>query len=216
MDKNLVKARKHLFRNLTRNIREESVVRAMEQVPRELFVPQEIRHLAYLDLPLSIGEGQTISQPYVVAMITSALELRGCERVLEVGTGSGYQAAILSVLVPNGFVITTELVPSLAARAGGVLKELGYDNVSVEPAGPTLGWPERGPFDAIVVSAAAPKLPDSLVSQLAVGGRLVVPVGSLNEQELVQATRTDEGLSFRMLGPCRFVPLIGPEAFPKQ
>ena len=216
MDKNLVKARRALFRNLSRSIRADSVVRAMKLVPREMFVPSESRHMAYLDLPLSIGEGQTISQPYIVAMMTEALDLRGHEKVLEVGTGSGYQAAILSVLVPRGGVVTMELVPALADRARSLLQELGYNNVEVEQAGSTLGCPERGPYNGIVVTAAAPKLPESLVSQLAVGGRLVVPVGTLEQQEMVQAHRTDEGLSVRMLGPCRFVPLIGPEAFPEQ
>ena len=215
MDRNQVKARRDLFSHLSRDIRAESVVRTMELVPRELFVPLESRHKAYLDLPLSIGEGQTISQPYIVAMMTELMELRGDEKVLEVGTGSGYQAAILSVLVPRGRVVTVELVPSLAERARNLLQELGYHNVDVVPAGSTLGCPERGPFNAIMVTAAAPRLPESLVSQLAVGGRLVVPVGTLEQQDLVQAHRTDEGLSVSMLGPCRFVPLIGPEAFPK-
>ena len=215
MDKNLVKARRDLFRNLLRNTHAESVVQAMKQVPRELFVPPASRHMAYLDLPLSIGEGQTISQPYIVAMMTAALELRGDERVLEVGTGSGYQAAILAELVPEGRVVTMELVPVLAERARRLIQEMGYRNVEVELAGATLGCPERGPFDAIVVTAAAPELPESLVSQMAVGGRLVVPVGTLDQQELAQAHRTDEGISVRMLGPCRFVPLYGPEAFTK-
>jgi len=187
----------------------------MERVARELFVPLESRHMAYLDLPLNIGEGQTISQPYIVAMMTELMELRGDEKVLEVGSGSGYQAAILSVLVPRGRVVTVERVPSLAERARKLLSQLGYNNVDVVPAGSTLGCPERGPFNAIMVTAAAPSLPESLVSQMAVGGRLVIPVGTLQQQDLVQAHRTDEGLSVRMLGPCRFVPLIGPEAFPK-
>ena len=215
MDKNLAKARRGLFRALSRNIRSDSVVRVKEQVSRELFVPVESRHMAYVDFPLSIGEGQTISQPYIVAMMAAALELRGSERVLEVGTGSGYQAAILSGLVPNGRVVTVELIPMLAQRAQAVLSDLGYSNVTVELAGDVLGCPELGPYDAIIVAAAAPKLPESLVSQLAVGGRLVVPVGTREQQELVQAHRTDEGLSVRMLGPCRFVPLIGREAFPR-
>lgn len=215
MDRNQVKARRDLFRNLSRNIRAESVVRAMEQVPRELFVPPESRHMAYLDLPLSIGEGQTISQPYIVAMMTEAMELRGHEKVLEVGTGSGYQAAILASLLPRGRVVTVEVVPALAERALTLLRQLAYRNVEVVIAGPTLGCPGRGPFDAIMVTAAAPRLPESLVAQLAVGGRLVIPVGTLDHQELVQAHRTDEGLSVRMLGPCRFVPLLGPEGFPR-
>ena len=215
MDRSLNKAKKKLFRRLLRNIHCEPIIRAMEQVPREWFVPPESRHMSYLDLPLAIGEGQTISQPYIVAFMIKELGLRGHERVLEVGTGSGYQAAILSVLVPQGRVATVELIPVLAERAGTLLGELGYNNVEVKLAGPALGCPERGPFDAIIVSAASPKLPEFLVSQLAVGGRMVIPVGTLEQQELVYASRTDEGLSVRMLGPCRFVPLIGREAFPK-
>ena len=187
----------------------------MERVPRERFVPPERRHMAYLDLPLGIGEGQTISQPYIVGLMVQALGLRGHERVLEVGTGSGYQAAVLSQMVPRGRVVTVELVAALANRARSLLKDLGYRNVTVQSAGDTLGCASEGPFDAIVVAAASPTLPESLVSQLAPGGRLVIPVGTLEQQELVQALRTDEGLSLRMFGPCRFVPLFGREAFPK-
>jgi protein-L-isoaspartate(D-aspartate) O-methyltransferase len=215
MDNELAKSKEALFRSLRRNLRAESILQAMAQVPRERFVPAESRHLAYLDLPLGIGEGQTISQPYIVALMTQALELRGDERVLEVGTGSGYQAAVLSLLVPQGSLVTVERVPVLADRASALLQELGYANVTVELAGPTLGCPGRAPFDAIVVTAAAPRLPESLVDQLAPGGRLVVPVGTLEQQELVQARRTGEGVSLRLLGPCRFVPLLGPEAFPE-
>jgi protein-L-isoaspartate(D-aspartate) O-methyltransferase len=187
----------------------------MEQVPRERFVPLESRHMAYLDMPLSIGEGQTISQPYIVALMIAALGLRGHEKVLEVGTGSGYQAAILSLVVPRGRVVGVELVPVLARQARDLLKDLDFHNVTVEQAGDTLGCSRLAPFDAIIVAAASPKLPESLISQLAVGGRLVIPVGTLQQQELVQALRTDEGISISMLGPCRFVPLIGKEAFPK-
>ena len=215
MDRSLIKARRKLFSSLSRNIRCEPIIRAMEQVPRERFVPTESRHMSYLDLPLAIGEGQTISQPYIVGLMIKELSLRGHERVLEVGTGSGYEAAILSVLVPQGRVVTVELIPVLAEPAGTLPGELGYNNVDVKLAGPELGCPKRGPFDAIIVSAASPKLPEILVSQLAVGGRLVIPVGTLEQQELVYASRTDEGLSVRMLGPCRLVPLIGREAFPK-
>lgn len=215
MEEDLVKSRKKLFSSLRRNIRSESVIQVMERVPRGRFVPPESRHMAYLDLPLGIGEGQTISQPYIVALMVAALGLQSHERVLEVGTGSGYEAAILSLLVPQGRVCTVELVPSLAERARNLLLELGYDNVRVELAGPTLGCSDHAPFDAIIVAAASPKLPESLVSQLAVGGRLVIPVGTLEQQHLVHAIRTDEGLSVRMMGPCRFVPLIGREAFPQ-
>ncbi len=200
---------------MLRNISSETVIRAMEQVPRERFVPQDSRHMAYLDLPLSIGEGQTISQPYIVAMMTEAMELSGGDRVLEIGTGSGYQTAILSALTPRGRVVTMERVPALMQQARQRLEELGYRNVEVQQAGSSLGCPSKGPYDAIIVTAAAPRLPKSLISQLAIGGRLVIPVGTLSQQELVQARRTDEGLSLRVLGPCRFVPLLGAEAFPQ-
>ena len=215
MDRSQVDPKRELFRKLLRNIPSETVIRAMEQVPRELFVPQDSRHMAYLDLPLSIGEGQTISQPYVVAMMTEAMELSGGDRVLEIGTGSGYQTAILSALTPRGRVVSMERVPALMQQARQRLQELGYRNVEVQQAGSSLGCPSKGPYDAIIVTAAAPRLPESLLSQLAIGGRLVIPVGTLSQQELVQARRTDEGLSLRVLGPCRFVPLLGKEAFPQ-
>ena len=215
MDRSQVDSKRELFRKLLRNISSETVIRAMEQVPRERFVPQDSRHMAYLDLPLSIGEGQTISQPYIVAMMTEAMELSGGDRVLEIGTGSGYQTAILSALTPRGRVVTMERVPALMQQARQRLEELGYCNVEVQLAGSSLGCPSKGPYDAIIVTAAAPRLPKSLISQLAIGGRLVIPVGTLSQQELVQARRTDEGLSLRVLGPCRFVPLLGAEAFPQ-
>ena len=215
MDRSQVDPKRELFRKLLRNISSETVIRAMEQVPRERFVPQDSRHMAYLDLPLSIGEGQTISQPYIVAMMTEAMELSGGDRVLEIGTGSGYQTAILSALTPRGRVVSMERVPGLMQQARQRLQELGYRNVEVQLAGSSLGCPSKGPYDAIIVTAAAPRLPESLISQLAIGGRLVIPVGTLSQQELVQARRTDEGLSLRVLGPCRFVPLLGAEAFPQ-
>ena len=215
MDRRQVDSKRELFRKLLRNIPSETVIRAMEQVPRDLFVPQDSRHMAYLDLPLSIGEEQTISQPYIVAMMTEALELSGGDRVLEIGTGSGYQTAILSALTPRGRVVSMERVPALMQQARQRLQELGYRNVEVRQAGSSLGCPFKGPYDAIIVTAAAPRLPESLLSQLAIGGRLVIPVGTLSQQELVQARRTDEGLSLRVLGPCRFVPLLGAEAFPQ-
>ncbi len=215
MDRSQVDPKRELFRKLLRNIPSETVIRAMEQVPRELFVPQDSRHMAYLDLPLSIGEGQTISQPYIVAMMTEAMELSGGDRVLEIGTGSGYQTAILSALTPRGRVVSMERIPALMQQARQRLQELGYRNVEVQQAGSSLGCHAKGPYDAIIVTAAAPRLPESLLSQLAIGGRLVIPVGTLSQQELVQARRTDEGLSLRVLGPCRFVPLLGAEAFPQ-
>ncbi|MQG64746.1 MAG: protein-L-isoaspartate(D-aspartate) O-methyltransferase [SAR202 cluster bacterium] len=213
-DKKLLSDRKALFSSLRRKIRSVPVVRAMERVPREEFVSARDRPRAYRDEPLSIGEDQTISQPYIVALITEALRLQPTNWVLELGTGSGYQAAVLAELVPDGNVVTVELVPSLAQQARETLAGLGYGNIVVEESTGSLGCPRLGPYDAIVVSAAAPTLSPTLLSQLALGGRLVVPVGSRDQQELVCALRTGEGISLRMLGPCRFVPLIGHDAFP--
>ena len=204
------------FNSLRRGIRDEKVLSAMKQVSRELFVSPEIRHLAYKDIPLPIGQGQTISQPYMVALMTSALGLRGKEKVMEVGTGSGYQAAILSRLVPEGKVLSLERVPSLARSAETLLRSLGYDNVEVRMAGDTLGCPEEAPFDAIIVTAASPRLPRTLLEQMAVGGRMAIPIGTLEEQELVKIERTGEGHIVRTLGPCRFVPLIGQDAWPEE
>lgn len=210
----LAKARKKLFGSLSRAVRSKKVFWAMEQVPREQFVPPDARDMAYLDIPLAIGDGQTISQPYMVAMMTESLQLQPRNRVLEVGTGSGYQSAILAELLPPGQLVTVELVPVLRERAQCILNGLGYTNIVIESAGETLGCPARAPYDAIIVTAAAPGLPESLLAQLAPGGRMVIPVGNLEQQELVQVLRTGEGISVRMLGPCRFVPLLGPEGFP--
>ena len=216
MEIDLTDAKKNLFKSLSNAVGSKSVIEAMERVPRERFVPPESRHLAYSDIALAIGEGQTISQPYMVALMTKALGVKSTGRVLEVGTGSGYQAAVLSMLTPQGKVLTVELVPSLAKRAKELLAELGYGNVEVREAVPIIGCPASGPFDAIIVAAAAPRLPGSLIGQMAVGGRLVVPVGTRKNQELIQVVRTGEGLSIHTLGRCRFVPLIGEEAFSKD
>jgi len=212
--KKLQSDRRALFISLRRFIRSQAVLKAMERVPRELFVPIAERAKAYMDIALAIGEGQTISQPYIVALITEALRLQPTDRVLEVGAGSGYQAAVLAELVPDSKIVTVELVRSLAQRARETLDRNGYMNVIVEDATEILGCPERGPYEAIVVSAAVPSLSPSLIAQLTVGGRMVVPVGDLDRQELVCVLRTGEGVSLRMLGPCRFVPLLGREAFP--
>ena len=208
--------RRDLFRSLRRKIGDEKVIDGMERVPREAFVPSESRHLAYKDIALSIGQEQTISQPYIVALMTSFLGLRGAERVLEVGTGSGYQAAVLSNLAPRGHVLTVERIPELAERARAELRRLGCGNVEVRIEGRVLGCPGEGPFDAIIVTAASPALPRALMDQMAVGGRMVIPVGTRLEQELVRVLRTDEGPSVSLLGPCRFVPLIGPDAWPED
>ena len=207
------RTRADLLRQLSRRVRSQEVVRAMAQVPRERFVPAEVRHMAYLDIPLSIGEGQTISQPTMVAEMTAALRLSPRDKVMEVGTGSGYQAAVLAQLAPQGMVVTVERLPELAARAEATLLELDYRNLVVEMAGPVLGCPERGPYDAILVAAAAPAIPLSLLAQLRVGGRMAVPVGPREQQELVLVLKTGEGASINALGPCRFVPLLGAEGF---
>ncbi|MDA1128970.1 MAG: protein-L-isoaspartate(D-aspartate) O-methyltransferase [Chloroflexi bacterium] len=214
MEEKLSQDRKVLFTSLNRRIKSKAVLQAMQRVPRERFVPADVRASSYRDVPLPIGEGQTISQPYIVALITEALRLQPAGRVLEVGAGSGYQAAVLAEMVPQGNVVTVEIVRSLAQRARKTLGELGYENIVVEDATEELGCSKRGPYDAIAVSTAAPGLSQALVSQLAVGGRMVIPVGDLDQQELICVLRTGEGISVRYLGPCRFVPLIGREAFP--
>ena len=214
MNRRLSDAKDALFLRLSGYVRDSRVLSAMAEVPRELFVPPELRHRAYVNEPLPIGHGQTISQPLMTAHMTSVLRATPTDRVLEVGTGSGYQAAVLSLLAHKGSVVTVERIPSLARHADEMLRFLGLNNVQVELAGPTLGSPRKAPFDAILVTAAAPRLPQSLVEQLAVGGRLVVPIGSREDQVLVLAIRTSEGVSIKYKGPCRFVPLVGEEAWP--
>lgn len=211
---NLDTARERLFRDLRRNISDERVVSAMERVPREIFLPPESRHLAYEDIPLPIGEGQTISQPYIVAIMTGALELRGGEQVLEVGTGSGYQAAILAELCR--WVVSVERVPSLLEAARQRLANLGHTNVEFHEATQTLGWPAGAPYDGIVVTAGAPSIPAALLDQLAVGGRLVIPAGSRYEQDLLKVVKGSAGLNVVNLGACRFVPLIGEGAWAEE
>ena len=208
--------KRSLFDSLRREIKDSSVLTAMQHVPRELFVPAECRYMAYKDVPLPIGECQTISQPYIVALMSSALDLSGSEKVMELGTGSGYQAAILSRLVPHGRVLSLERVPSLAREAEMRLQSLGYENVEVRLAGDALGCPEEAPFDAILVTAASPRLPPALLDQMGVGCRMVIPVGTSKEQELTKVLRSDEGHSLMMLGPCRFVPLIGRDLWPED
>lgn len=203
--------KRQLFEELRREIRDQRVVQAMERVPREIFVPPEHRHLAYADMPLPIGAGQTISQPLVVAMMTEALELKGGEKVLELGTGSGYQTAILAELAWR--VISVERIPSLAEAAATLLMELGYQNVEINMPEMELGWREGAPYDAIIVTAGAPRLPQKLLDQLADGGRLVIPVGSRYEQELLLVIKRGERLVTKDLGPCRFVPLVGEDAW---
>jgi protein-L-isoaspartate(D-aspartate) O-methyltransferase len=194
-----------------RGISDERVLEAMGVVPRELFVPESVRELAYEDGALPIGLGQTISQPYIVGAICSLLELVGHERVLDVGTGSGYQAAVLAELAAE--VTTIERVPELYAWARDALARAGYERVDTRLGDGSLGVPDRAPFAAIAVGAAAPTVPRALYEQLAEGGRLVVPRGSRWGQELVQVVKTEGGPVERASVPCRFVPLVGAGGF---
>lgn len=189
-----------------REIRSAAVLNAMARVPRHLFVPDDVRLFAYDDRPLPIGLGQTISQPYIVAYMTEALELQPGETVLEIGTGSGYQAAVLAEIVKQ--VYTVEIIPELATRARQTLAQAGYRNVEVRSANGYRGWPERAPFPRIVVTAAPPEIPQALVDQLAVGGIMVVPVGT-NYQEMVIITKTANGVTQKKTIPVRFVPMVG-------
>ncbi len=204
-------ARAGLIQHLRSEVKDERVLKAMSRVPRELFVPQEEKHLAYEDRPLPIGYEQTISQPLIIAIMTAALELEGGEKVLEVGTGSGYQAAILAQLAR--LVISVERLPVLAKQASRTLKGLGYDNVRVYLAEPTLGWQMEAPYDAIIVTAGAPQIPDSLLAQLKIGGNMVIPVGSRYDQDLYRIKKQKGKNVVQNLGGCRFVSLIGEDAW---
>ena len=192
---------------IARGIHDARVLAAMRRVPRHELVPEAEREYAYDDGPLPIGEGQTISQPYIVAAMSEAAALRGDERVLEVGTGSGYQAAVLAELARE--VYTIELEPELAARAKRDLTRLGYEKVHTRTGDGYRGWPEAAPFDAILVTAAPDHVPPDLEAQLRVGGRLVIPVGDSADQELWLFTKTERGLERKRLMPVRFVPLRG-------
>lgn len=191
---------------------DQRVLQAMAAVDRRDFVPAELAAEAYDDTPLTIGTGQTISQPLMVALMTEALQLTGAERVLELGAGSGYQAAILARLAAH--VVTVERIPELTERAAAVLQALGIPNVEVHQAGDALGWPAGAPYDAIIVTAAAPQVPQALLDQLAPGGRIVIPTGTRTEQDLLRVTKLPNGIIRReSLGGCRFVPLIGEGAW---
>ena len=206
--------RAELISHLRTEIRDERVLAAMARIPRERFVPPEEQHLAYDDRPLPIGFDQTISQPLIIALMTEALELTGSEKVLEVGTGSGYQAAILAKLAR--LVITTERLPPLAEAAKRALDSLGYTNVEVHLAEETLGWQKGAPYNAIMVTAGAPRVSADLLAQLAIGGRMVIPVGSRYVQELYKITRHRRKNIVENLGGCRFVSLIGKDAWEEE
>ena len=190
-----------------RGVSDFRVLEAMRKVPRHLFVGEALQDQAYGDFPLPIGEGQTISQPYIIAEMTEALELTQDDRVLEIGTGSGYQTAILAEIAFR--VYTIERVRPLFIRARKLLDELGYHNVVARCSDGTLGWQDESPFDAIIVTAGAPGIPEKLVGQLSIGGRLVIPVGDRFSQTLFQIRRDEDGVHKRDLGGCRFVKLIG-------
>ena len=190
-----------------RGVRDPAVLAAMDKVPRHLFVPEGARSAAYADEPLPIGEGQTISQPYIVAYMTEALGLRGGEKVLEIGTGSGYQTAVLAEIA--GEVWTVEVVAGLARRAREALEGLGYANIRFRIGDGASGWPEGAPYEAVMVTAAAARIPEPLEDQLAVGGRMIVPVGT-DLQELVLVRRRKKGFERKRLLAVRFVPLVTP------
>jgi protein-L-isoaspartate(D-aspartate) O-methyltransferase len=205
-----VRARRAMIERdlMPRGVRDARVLEVMGTIERELFVPEKLRSLAYEDRPLSIGEGQTISQPYMVAFMTELLNLKGTERVLEIGTGSGYQTAVLGKLAAE--VYSIEIIPKLSERAKALLQRLGFDNVYLKTGDGFFGWEERGPFDAILVTAAAPKIPEPLWGQLREGGRLIMPLGAERQtQKLVRVTKSDGKQVVEELSGVVFVPLTG-------
>lgn len=205
-------ARRRLIEELqTKGIKDLSVLRAFDETPRHHFVPSGVQHRAYEDAPLPIGHGQTISQPYVHAKYLELLGLTGVEKVLEIGTGSGFQTALLTKLA--GQVFSIERIPALADEARLALKACGIDRVVQRIGDGTLGWPEYAPFDAILVGAASPSVPQPLVDQLAMGGQLLIPVGGRDEQVLLRLRRTETGIERTSFDAMRFVPLIGAHGF---
>lgn len=207
-------ARAKLIEHLRHEIKDERVLCAIGRVPRELFVSPAYQAVAYEDRPLPIDLDQTISQPLIIAMMTEALELVGNEKVLEIGTGSGYQAAILAELAR--WVVTVERHRLLIEKAKKVIEQLGYTNIEIHLAERTLGWCQGAPYDAIIVTAGAPRVPQELLEQLLPGGRLVIPVGSRYEQELLKITKKETDIVTQDLGPCRWVPLIGQGAWEEE
>jgi protein-L-isoaspartate(D-aspartate) O-methyltransferase len=214
MDANFSKDRERMVQEqiIRRRISDPATLASMRQVPRDVFVPSTLRQYAYDDGPLPIGEGQTISQPYIVALMTQAAELNASSIVLEIGTGSGYAAAILSRIAKE--VYTIERIRSLAEVAQHRFLELDYKNVHVKVGDGSLGWPEKGPFDAIIVTAGAPVVPASFLSQLKVGGRVIIPVGNTFTQELLRLRKTEQNTYLQeILELVRFVPLIGKQGW---
>jgi len=192
---------------VARGIQDERVLAAMRRIPRHEFLPEAIRGMAYTDNALPLGEGQTISQPYMVALMTESLRLTGTERVLEIGTGSGYQAAVLAELCEK--VYTVERIKTLADKARATLDRLGYKGVAIKVYDGTYGWKEMAPFDAIIVTGGSPDIPAPLVEQLKEGGRMSIPVGDRYGQQLITVIKTPEGVVTERSIPCMFVPLIG-------
>lgn len=210
----LRQSKRRLIDSLRKDIPDPKVIEAIERVPREAFVPLVSQHLTYEDIPLPICEGQTISQPYIVALMTHALELGKADKVLELGTGSGYQTAILAELAAR--IVSVERIKYLADTARTTLDSLGYKNLEIHLADKELGWREGAPYQAIIVTAGSPKLPKELLEQLDSGGRMVIPVGSASEQELMKVVKSNDGYAIKTLGPCRFVPLVGKGAWPEE
>jgi protein-L-isoaspartate(D-aspartate) O-methyltransferase len=207
-------ARARLIESLAGEIKDRRVLAVMARIPRERFVPPEIASHSYEDRPLPIGLNQTISQPFIVACMTENLELTGNEKVLEIGTGSGYQTAILADLAR--MVVSTERLPQLLEITRKSLDSLGYKNIELHLAEETLGWKASAPYDAIIATAAAPRIPEELVAQLKIGGRMVIPVGSRNMQELCKLIRHRNRNDVKKLGACRFVSLIGKDAWAEE
>ncbi len=203
------KKRKEMVQHqiIARGVTDTLVIKAMMKVKRHLFVPSEIKKYSYSDEPLPIGYEQTISQPYIVAYMTESLKLKGSERVLEIGTGSGYQAAVLAEIVKE--VYTIEIVKPLAENAEKILSRLGYSNVHVRCGDGYKGWPEEAPFDAIIITAAPPKIPELLVDQLKPGGRMVVPIGTWYQELVLLIKNKDGSVEKKRLLPVRFVPMVG-------
>lgn len=210
------RARKQMVKSqiVRRGLRNERLLAAFESVPRHMFVPEEYRYAAYDDSPLPIGFSQTISQPYIVALMTNLLKLKGDERVLEIGTGSGYQAAILGMMAEE--VHTVEYLPELATNADKLLKELGLDNVHVHVGDGSLGWPETAPYKGILVAAAAPQVPKTLLDQLEEGGRLILPVGGRGMQNLEVWEREGNSFKSEVETAVAFVPLRGEEGWDRK